>query len=132
MHIKESDTCVTQHVTLIVRFKCTLYIVPEFELVWVSCFSDESAGRHCSFRAQGKDFKLRLRNEPSLSFPSILELTSNTTHSVLKRRDNKCCQQLDILKPEDGRSFLSTCDGKLVSLSTFSNEFSLENSLERV
>lgn len=89
-------------------------IVPEFELVWVSCFRDESGGKHCSFQAQGKDFKLRWRNEPSLSFPSNLELAINATLSVIKRRDNKCCKQLHVLKPEDARSFLSVCDGKLV------------------
>ncbi|MCI4381201.1 hypothetical protein PGIGA_G00248690 [Pangasianodon gigas] len=91
-------------------------LVSEFELVWVSCFRDESSGRHCSFQAQGKDFKLRRRNEPSLSCPSNLEIAINTTLSVIKRRDNKCCEQLDILQPEDARSFLSVCDGKLQGL----------------
>lgn len=91
-------------------------LIPEFELVWVSCFRDESGGKHCSFQAQGKDFKLRWRNEPSLSFPSNLELAINATLSVIKRRDNKCCKQLHVLKPEDARSFLSVCDGKLQGL----------------
>lgn len=90
-------------------------VVPEFELVWISCFRDGTEiGRHWSFRAQGKDFKLRPRNEPSLSCPSNLEMAINTTHSVIKRRDNMCCEHLDVLKPEDARSFLSVCDGKIV------------------
>lgn len=95
--------------------------MPEFELVWIKCFRDESAGRHCSFQAQGENFKLRLRNESSLPCPSNLELAINTTLSVLKRRDNKCCEQLDVLKPEDTRSFLSVCEAKLVRPGIFSN-----------
>ncbi|XP_047679144.1 A disintegrin and metalloproteinase with thrombospondin motifs 13 isoform X3 [Tachysurus fulvidraco] len=91
-------------------------LVPEFELVWVSCFRAGSDGRNYSFQAQGKNYKLRLRKEPSLSCPSNLEIALNTTLSVIKKTDNKCCEQLDVLKPEDARSFLSVCDGKIQGL----------------
>ncbi|KAF5907315.1 A disintegrin and metalloproteinase with thrombospondin motifs 13, partial [Clarias magur] len=86
-------------------------LVPEFELLWVRCF-----GSQCSFQAQGKYFKLRRRNDPSLPGPSNLEIAINTTLSVINRRDNTFCGQLDALQPEHARSFLSICDGKLQGL----------------
>lgn len=93
--------------------------MPGFELVWVSCVSDESGREHCSFQAQGKDIRLTWRTEPTLSCPSNLEIAINTTLSVIRRSDNACCELLDMLKPEDARSFLSVCDGNLVSVCIF-------------
>ncbi|XP_062855351.1 A disintegrin and metalloproteinase with thrombospondin motifs 13 [Trichomycterus rosablanca] len=91
--------------------------VSEFELVWVNCFRHESDETHCSFHAQGTGFQLIQRKaEQSLSCPTNLEHVLNFTTSVIKKRENMCCETLDLLKPEKTRTLVSMCDEKLQGL----------------
>ncbi|XP_051964853.1 A disintegrin and metalloproteinase with thrombospondin motifs 13 [Xyrauchen texanus] len=93
--------------------------VPQFELVWVNCSRNESfiGLWRCSFQAQGERFELgQHRDEYPVSCPSSLELVINSTVSVVKKREDMCCEQLKLLRPAHTRTLLPVCHGKLQGL----------------
>ncbi|KAA0713727.1 A disintegrin and metalloproteinase with thrombospondin motifs 13 [Triplophysa tibetana] len=93
--------------------------VPQFELVWVKCWRNESIWGlwRCSFDAQEERFELgQHRSEPPVSCPSTLEMVINSTVSVVKKRDDMCCEQLKLLIPPNTRTLLPVCQGKLQGL----------------
>lgn len=93
--------------------------VPQFELVWVNCWRNESFNGlwRCSFDAQVKSFELgQHRGEPPVSCPSSLEMVINSTLSVVKKREDMCCEQLKLLRPANTRTLLPVCQGKLQGL----------------
>lgn len=91
--------------------------VPQFELVWVNCWRNESFRGlwRCSFDAHEESFDLEQhRGEPPVSCPPTLETVINSTVSVVKKRDDMCCEQLKLLRPANTRTLLPVCHGKLV------------------
>lgn len=97
--------------------------VPQFELVWVKCWRNESIRGlwRCSFDAQEESFELgQHRSEPPVSCPSTLDMVINSTVSVVKKRDDMCCEQLKLLRPPNTRTLLPVCQGKLVIIAFYS------------
>ncbi|XP_076845174.1 A disintegrin and metalloproteinase with thrombospondin motifs 13 isoform X2 [Brachyhypopomus gauderio] len=100
-------------------------MVPEFELVWVNCFRDEthSSPWQCLFQAQGKLFKLGQHGtEQSFFCPPVLETAINSTFSEIKRNDMMCCEQLHLPEPDSSRSLISMYHGKLQGLILIDSE----------
>ncbi|XP_016360714.1 A disintegrin and metalloproteinase with thrombospondin motifs 13-like [Sinocyclocheilus anshuiensis] len=93
--------------------------VPHFELVWVNCSGNESFRGlwRCSFQSDGESFELgQHRNEQPMSCPTSLETVINSTVSVVKKREDMCCEQLKLLRPAHTRTLLPICHGKLQGL----------------
>ncbi|XP_017551915.1 A disintegrin and metalloproteinase with thrombospondin motifs 13 [Pygocentrus nattereri] len=92
--------------------------VPEFELVWLNCSSRRPW--QCLFQTKQRQFLLgQLKGEQSLSCPSSLEIALNSTLSVIKRKEDMCCERLHLLSPENVKTLLSVCHGKLEGLLLF-------------
>ncbi|XP_056102673.1 A disintegrin and metalloproteinase with thrombospondin motifs 13 isoform X2 [Rhinichthys klamathensis goyatoka] len=93
--------------------------VPHFELVWVNCSRNESFRGlwRCSFQTEGERFELgQHRDERPVSCPTSLEMVINSTVSVVKKREDMCCEQLKLLRPAHTRTLLPVCHGKLQGL----------------
>ncbi|XP_016390054.1 LOW QUALITY PROTEIN: A disintegrin and metalloproteinase with thrombospondin motifs 13-like [Sinocyclocheilus rhinocerous] len=93
--------------------------VPHFELVWVNCSGNESFRGlwRCSFQSDGESFELgQHRDEQPMSCPTSLETVINSTVSVVKKREDMCCEQLKLLRPAHTRTLLPICHGKLQGL----------------
>uniref|UniRef100_A0A672KCX2 Peptidase M12B domain-containing protein n=1 Tax=Sinocyclocheilus grahami TaxID=75366 RepID=A0A672KCX2_SINGR len=54
------------------------------------------------------------RDEQPVSCPTSLEMVINSTVSVVKKREDMCCEQLKLLRPAHTRTLLPICHGKLV------------------
>ncbi|KAG1926044.1 A disintegrin and metalloproteinase with thrombospondin motifs [Pimephales promelas] len=93
--------------------------VPHFELVWVNCSRNESFRGlwRCSFQTEEERFELgQHRDERPVSCPTSLEMVINSTVSVVKKREDMCCEQLKLLRPAHTRTLLPVCHGKLQGL----------------
>ncbi|XP_016345719.1 A disintegrin and metalloproteinase with thrombospondin motifs 13 isoform X1 [Sinocyclocheilus anshuiensis] len=93
--------------------------VPHFELVWVNCSRNESFRGlwRCSFHSEEESFELgQHRDEQPVSCPTSLEMVINSTVSVVKKREDMCCEQLKLLRPAHTRTLLPICHGKLQGL----------------
>ncbi len=91
--------------------------MPHFELVWVNCSRNESFRGlwRCSFHSEEERFELgQHRDEQPVSCPTSLEMVINSTVSVVKKREDMCCEQLKLLRPAHTRTLLPICHGKLV------------------
>ncbi|KAG9270386.1 A disintegrin and metalloproteinase with thrombospondin motifs 13 [Astyanax mexicanus] len=108
-----------QHQDLLYYFNTnSMTSVPDLQLVWVNCSSRRPW--QCSFQAQGEQFQLGQLTKDQLFFcPSSLEFTVNSTLSIIKRRENTCCERLYLQKPENTQTLLSVCHGKLQGLLLF-------------
>ncbi|XP_050972765.1 A disintegrin and metalloproteinase with thrombospondin motifs 13 isoform X2 [Labeo rohita] len=93
--------------------------VPHFELVWVNCSRNESFRGlwRCLFQSEGESFELgQHRDEQPVSCPTSLEMVINLTVSVVKKREDMCCEQLKLLRPAHTRTLLPICHGQLQGL----------------
>uniref|UniRef100_W5K1A9 ADAM metallopeptidase with thrombospondin type 1 motif, 13 n=1 Tax=Astyanax mexicanus TaxID=7994 RepID=W5K1A9_ASTMX len=107
-----------QHQDLLYYFNTNSMTSPDLQLVWVNCSSRRPW--QCSFQAQGEQFQLGQLTKDQLFFcPSSLEFTVNSTLSIIKRRENTCCERLYLQKPENTQTLLSVCHGKLQGLLLF-------------
>lgn len=91
--------------------------MPHFELVWVNCSRNESFRGlwRCSVHSEEESFELgQHRDEQPVSCPMSLEMVINSTVSVVKKREDVCCEQLKLLRPAHTRTLLPICHGKLV------------------
>lgn len=83
----------------------------------MNCLRNESFGGlwRCSFQTEGERFELgQHRDEQPVSCPTSLEMVINSTVSVVKKREDMCCEQLKLLRPAHTRTLLPVCHGKLV------------------
>lgn len=71
----------------------------------------------CLFQSEGESFELgQHRDEQPVSCPTSLEMVINLTVSVVKKREDMCCEQLKLLRPAHTRTLLPICHGQLVRI----------------
>ncbi|XP_002663267.4 A disintegrin and metalloproteinase with thrombospondin motifs 13 [Danio rerio] len=93
--------------------------VPPFEIVWVNCSRNESIKGlwRCLFQTKGESFELVQHSaKQAVSCPTSLEMIINSTVSMVKKREDMCCEQLKLLRPTHTRTLLPVCYGKLQGL----------------